>query len=61
MPAVVATRVSAQAAWTFWLDAVTRAHPPLGQQQLAVASDKLLALLDRLSDACQHRMQALMG
>ncbi|MES2976658.1 MAG: ANTAR domain-containing protein [Pseudomonadota bacterium] len=55
------TLAAAQVAWRQLLDAVPRAGEAAGRKQLALASEELLALFDRLTDAYQHSMQVLMG
>ncbi|HSV51725.1 MAG TPA: type IV pili methyl-accepting chemotaxis transducer N-terminal domain-containing protein [Burkholderiaceae bacterium] len=52
---------SAQDAWTSLLGAVPRANEPAGRLQIASASETLLELFDRLTQAYQHSMQVLMG
>ena len=56
-----ATLVAAQVAWASLLDAVARTHEPAGRLQVAAASENLLELFDRLTDAYQYSMQVLMG
>ena len=56
-----ATLVAAQVAWASLRDAVARTHEPAGRLQVAVASEDLLELFDRLTGAYQHSMQVLMG
>ena len=56
-----ATLVAAQVAWASLRDAVARTQEPAGRLQVAVASEDLLDLFDRLTGAYQHSMQVLMG
>lgn len=55
------TLVLAQAAWADLLAAAARTGTPAGRRQVAAASENLLELFDRLTDAYQHSMQVLMG
>jgi AmiR/NasT family two-component response regulator len=50
-----------EAAWELLRAALPKAAQPAGRKQIAAASEALLELFDRLTDAYEHSIQLLMG
>lgn len=60
-PAIRDLLQSAQQAWDTLLAAIPQAGQKSGRLQVAAASEELLSLCDRLTEAYQHSIQVLMG